>query len=109
MNLYSQNRGNITFSAPACKAMMEQYWKRNNPTSGDRLKGTFKQSDHWLAWNTGQNYVEQIRRSGIEAKMTPGERDKFNEVKLLLDQYAKDPKVQAEDKERKAFQAQLSK
>ena len=109
MNLYSQNRGNITFSAPACKAMMEQYWKRNAPATGDRMKGNYKQSDRWLAWNTGQSYVDQIKRAGIEAKMTPAERDLFNEVTLLLNQYAKDPKVQAEDKARKAFQAQLTK
>ena len=108
MNVY-QNRGNITYSAPACKAMMEQYWKRNTPASGDRLKGNYKQSDRWLAWNTGQNFVDQIHRSGIEEKMTPDDRDLFNEVKLLVDQYSKDAKVQAEDKERKAFQAQLSK
>ena len=109
MNLYGQNRGNITFSAPACKAMMEQYWKRNNPSTGDRLKNNFKQSDRWLAWNTGQNYVDQIRRSGIEAKMTPAERDLFNEVTVLLAQYAKDPKVQQEDRDRKNFQAQIRK
>lgn len=109
MNLYAQNRGNITFSAPACKAMMEQLWKRNAPASGDRLQGNFKQSDRWRAWSTGQDYVRQVRRSGIEAKMTPAERDLFNEVSLLVDQYSKDPKVQQEEKEKNAFQAQLAK
>ena len=109
MNLYAQNRGNITFSAPACKAIMEQLWKRNTPTSGDRLKGDFKQSDRWRAWNTGQDYVTQVKKAGIEAKMTPAERDLFNEVTILLDQYAKDPKVQQEEKEKNAFQAQLKK
>ncbi len=109
MNLYNQNRGNISYSAPACKAMMELMWKRATPASGDRMKGTFKQSDHWRAWTTGQDYVTQIRKAGIEEKMTPDERDKFNEVVKLVAQYAADPGVQKEDKEKKAFQAKLGK
>lgn len=109
MNLYNQNRGSISYSAPACKAMMELMWKRNKPASGDRLKGTFKQSDHWRAWTTGQDYVTQVRKAGIEPKMTPAERDAFNEVVKLLAQYAADPGVQKEDKEKKAFQSQLGK
>lgn len=107
MNLYNQNRGNISFSAPACKAMMELMWKRDTPTSGDRLKGTFKQSDHWRAWTTGQDYVNQIRKAGIEPKLTPDERDKFNEVVKLVGQYAADAGVQKEDKEKKEFQAKV--
>ena len=109
MNLYNQNRGNISYSAPACKAMMELMWKRNTPASGDRMKGTFKQSDHWRAWTTGQDYVTQIRKAGIEEKMTPDERDKFNEVVKLVAQYAADAGVQKEDKEKKEFSAKLGK
>ena len=109
MNLYVQNRGNISFSAPACKAMMEQYWKRNNPATGDRLKGNFKPSDRWLAWNTGQSYVTQIRKAGIDAKMTPGERDLFNEVTILLDQYSKDRAVQEEDRANATYRSQIGK
>ena len=109
LNVYAQNRGNITFSAPACKAIMQQLWKRNTPTSGDRIKGGFKQSDHWRAWNTGQDYVRQIRAAKIEEKMTPGERDLFNEVVILLDEYSKDAKVQQEEKERLQFQSRIRK
>lgn len=109
MNLYAQNRGNISFSAPAVKAMMEQLWKRNTPTSGDRLKGDFKQSDRWRAWHTGLDYVTQIRRSGIDKKMTPGERDLFNEVTILVDEYGKDSAVQREEKEKNDFQSKIKK
>ena len=109
VNVYSQNRGNITFSAPACKAMMQQLWKRDNPTTGDRIKGGFKQSDRWRAWNTGQDYVRQIRAAKIDEKMTPAERDLFNEVVILLDEYAKDAKVQQEEKERVEFQSRIRK
>jgi len=109
MNLYNQNRGNISYSAPACKAMMELMWKRNKPTEGDRMKGTFKQSDRWRAWTTGQDYVTQVRKAGIVEKLTPDERDKFNEVVSLVAQYAADGAVQKEDKEKKAFQAKLGK
>ncbi len=109
MNLYVQNRGNITYSAPAVKAMMQQLWKRNNAATGDRLKGDFKPSDRWSAWNTGQNYVNQLRRAGIDKKMTPSERDLFNEVVILADEYGKDPAVQKEEKAKNDFQSQLTK
>ncbi len=109
VNLYSQNRGNISFSAPAVEGIMTQLWKRNTPASGDRLKNTFKQSDHWRAWNTGRDYVTQIRRSGIEQKMSPDERDAFNRVVSLVGEYEKDAGVQREEKEKNDFQSKLSK
>ena len=109
MNLYNQNRGQISYSAPACKAMMEQYWKRNTPASGDRLKGTFKASDRWMAWNTGNSYVKSIERSGIVPKMTPSERDLFNEVLVLVDRYSKDRAVQEESRENANFNSKLGK
>ena len=105
-NLY-QDMGNVRYSAPACKALMEVYWQRNNPSTGDRLAGTFKPSDRWRAWNSGQVYVSKIRQSKLEAKMTPDDRDRWNEVVTALGQYAADSAVQREDKEGKAFQAQI--
>lgn len=108
-NLYNQNRGAIAYSAPACKAMMELYWERNKPASGDRMKGDFKSSDRWRAWSVGQDYVNQIRKSGIEQKMTPDDRDKYNEVVTLVSQYGSDAAVQKEDKAKKSFEARISK
>lgn len=109
MNIYNQNKGNILYSAPACKAMMEIMWKRNNPATGDRLKGNFKASDRWTAWTTGQKYVDLVIKGGIEAKLTPAERDEFNKVKADLAGYAADAAVQKEDKEGKDFQRKLQK
>ncbi len=109
MNLYNQNIGTISYSAPACKAMMELYWKRNNRASGDRLKGNFKQSDRWRAWSTGQDYLRKIRRNGIDKKMSASDRDRFLEVEMLVDEYSKDATVQKEDKENKEFQSKLNK
>lgn len=108
-NLYNQNRGQIAFSAPACKAMMELYWDRNKPATGDRLKGNFKSSDRWRAWSIGQDYVNQIRKSGIEQQMKPDDRDKYNEVVKLVSQYSTDPAVQKEDKAKKNFEAKIGK
>ncbi len=107
MNLYNQNRGNVTYSAPACLAMCEVMWKRNNPTSGDRMKGTFKQSDRWQAWYTAQNYIDTLRRSGFEEKMTRTDRDLFQKVVGALGRYSADASVQKEEKERRDFQARL--
>ena len=109
MNIYNQNKGQILYSAPACKAMMEIMWKRNNPATGDRLKGNFKASDRWTAWTTGQKYVDLVVKGGIEAKLTPAERDEFNKVKADLAGYASDAAVQKEDKEGKDFQRKLQK
>ena len=105
-NLY-QDMGNIAYSAPACKALMDIYWQRNNPATGDRMKGSFKPSDHWRAWNTGQVFVTRVRESKLEAKMTPDDRDKWNEVVNTLSQYAADAGVQKEDKEGKDFRKQV--
>ncbi len=107
MNLYNQNIGNVTYSAPACVAMTEIMWKRNNPTSGDRMKGTFKQSDRWQAWNTAQDYVTKLRRSGFEEKMSRSDKDLFQKVVQAAARYGADAAVQKEEKERRDFQSRL--
>ncbi len=107
MNLYNQNLGNVAYSAPACLAMTEIMWKRNKPTSGDRMKGTFKQSDHWQAWFTAQNYIETLRRSGFEQKMSRSDRDLFQKVVEAHGRYNADAGVQREEKERREFNARL--
>ncbi len=103
MNLYNQNLGNVTYSAPACLAMCEVMWKRNKGEEGDRLKGTFKQSDHWQAWNTAKDYVGKLRAAGFEQKMTRAENDLFQKVVQAEARYGADPGVQNEDKARREF------
>lgn len=108
-NIYNQHRGNIAYSAPACKAMIELLWERNNASSGDRLKGDYAPSDRWLAWSLADTYVGQVEKAKLEQKMSPSERDKFNEVRALYRKYAADAAVQREDKESKAFAARIKK
>ncbi len=107
MNLYNQNIGNVTYSAPACLAMCEIMWKRNEGTSGDRMKGTFRQSDRWQAWNTAQDYVTKLRRSGFEEKMSRSDKDLFQKVVEVAGRYGADAAVQKEEKERRDFQTRL--
>ncbi len=107
MNLYNQNLGNVTYSAPACLAMTEIMWKRNAPTTGDRLKGDFKQSDRWQAWNTARDYVDKLRRSGFEEKMSRSDKDLFQKVVQAVARYGADAAVQKEEKERRDFQARV--
>lgn len=107
MNLFNQYKGKVGYSAKACLAMMEIFWKRNNPTKGDRLQKGFQNSDRWLAWDTGQQYVNLIRRSGVEAKLTPEERDEFNKVVTAVHNYGTDPAVMREDKANKEFARNL--
>ncbi len=107
MNLYNQNIGNVTYSAPACEAMTEIMWKRNTPTTGDRLKGDFKQSDRWQAWNTARDYVDKLRRSGFEEKMSRADKDLFQKVVQAAARYGADAAVQKEEKERRDFRARV--
>ncbi|MBR2144850.1 MAG: hypothetical protein IJ956_04865, partial [Akkermansia sp.] len=107
MNLFNQYKGKVQYSAKACLAIMEIFWKRNNPTQGDRLQKGFQNSDRWTAWNTGQLYVNLIRRSGVEQKLTPEERDEFNKVVSAVHNYGTDPAVMKEDKANKEFQRNL--
>ncbi len=107
MNLYNQNLGNVTYSAPACLAMTEIMWKRNTPTTGDRLKGDFKQSDRWQAWNTARDYVDKLRRSGFEEKMSRSDKDLFQKVVQAVARYGGDAAVQKEEKDRRDFQARV--
>lgn len=107
MNLFNQYKGKVGYSAKACLAIMEIFWKRNNPTQGDRLQKGFQNSDRWTAWNTGQLYVNLIRRSGVEEKLTAEERDEFNKVISTVQNYGSDPAVMKEDKANKEFQRNL--
>ncbi len=107
MNLFNQYKGKVGYSARACLAIMEIFWKRNNPVQGDRLQKGFQNSDRWTAWNTGQLYVDLIRRSGVEAKLTPEERDEFNKVVSAVHNYGTDPAVMKEDKANKEFKRNL--
>ncbi len=112
-NVYNQNRGLISFSAPACVAMMDIMWARNNPKSGDHIEGTYKPSDRWTAWSTGQAYVTWIERKddkgvNIESKLTPTERDAFRLLRVAVDKYSADGAVQAEDKAKRDFERRVS-
>ena len=107
MNLFNQYKGKVGYSAKACLAIMDIFWKRNNPAQGDRLQKGFQNSDRWTAWNTGQLYVNLIRRSGVEAKLTPEEKDEFNKVLSAVHNYGTDPAVMKEDKANKEFQRNI--
>lgn len=89
--------------------MMEILWDRNNPSTGDRMKGTFKASDRWTAWNTGQGYVAQIKKAGIVEKMSLPEKDAFREVEVAVDKYAADSVVQKENHDNSVFRSKLNK
>lgn len=108
MNIYNQNRGNIGYSAPACMAMMELMWNRNEEASGDRLKGDYKSSDRWTAWRTGQDFINQIQRSNLLGKLAPADRDKYNALVQLVGKYGADPSVQKEERSRKEFESRLN-
>ena len=107
MNLFNQYKAKVEYSAKACVAIMEIFWKRNNPMQGDRLQKGFQNSDRWTAWNTGQLYLDLLRRNGFEEKMTAEQRDEYNKVVTAVHNYGTDPAVMKEDKANKEFQRNL--
>ena len=107
MNLFNQHKAKVEYSAKACVAIMEIFWKRNNPMQGDRLQKGFQNSDRWTAWNTGQLYLDLLRRNGFEEKMTPEQRDEYNKVVSAVHNYGTDPAVMKEDKANKEFKRNL--
>jgi hypothetical protein len=108
MNLFNQHKGKVKYSAQACLAIMDILWKRNTPVQGDRLQKGFQNSDRWTAWNTGYLYVQQIKKSGVEAKLTPEDRDEFNKVVSAVHNYGTDAAVMKEDKAHKELQRNIN-
>ncbi len=97
MSVYHQQLGNVRWSAPACLAMAELMWRRNLPAEGKVEEGRFRHSDRWTAWNLTHNYVEMLRRSGLEERLSPADRELFLRVEQQRDLYAADAAVQAEE------------
>ncbi len=108
MNLSIQGRSRVSYSAPATVAQMGILWKRNNPSSGDRMKGNYKPSDRWVAWKAGQDYVSWVEKTGIESKMTPADRDKYREVARITGEYGSESSVQNEDRATKEFERSIN-
>jgi len=107
MNLYNQNRNELSYSIPASSAIMEVLWKRDTASSGDRLKKTFAPSDRWLAWSRGQEFIAWIERYDVESKMSSTQRDSYRALKVKVGRYSSDASVQREDKGKRDFERKI--
>lgn len=96
-NLLQSQTGTVSVSAPACKRLMEQLWRRNRPSSGDIMGKDYIAPDRWLAWKTGEDYVKLLEGSGFKEKMTVAETRMFDEVVSLVREYGQDSTVQGEE------------
>ncbi len=103
MNLFMKNKGQVGCASKACLAIMNIFWKRNNPMKGDRLQKGFQNSDRWVAWNTGQQYVNQVRKFALDTKCTAEDKDEFNKLVSAVQNYGSDPAVMKEEKANKEF------
>lgn len=83
--------GAISSSAPAMKRTMELLFERNKPKPD-----LDKPSDKLLAYKTGANYIKQTK--SIENKMTIEERLLWREVETLVEKYAQNAEIAAENK-----------
>lgn len=108
MNLYNQNRNELSYSIPATVAIMEVLWGRNKPAAGDRLQKNFEPSDRWLSWRRGEEFIAWVERYDVESKMSSTERDIYRSLKVRVKSYGADTSVQLEEKGKLDFDRKIS-
>lgn len=100
VKVWSSYMGQVSISAPAIKRWMEICWERNLP-------GRMSDAGHWVvsdrqgAYDAGARFIEATARPGFSDKMTPDERELWNEVKQLVDTYALEPKIRTLEDQRR--------
>lgn len=95
-NLYRDNLGTVSVSAPACQKMMEMLYARNSGEYKDNGNGTFKHSDRWSAWYRGKGYCDTLK--SVYNQMEASDQMLYDKVKGLVATYEKDPTVQDENR-----------
>ena len=95
-NLYRDNLGTVSVSAPACKKMMEMLYDRNEGSYKDNGNGTFTHGDRWSAWYRGKGYCDMLK--GVYNQMENSDKILYDAVKGLVATYEKDAKVQDENR-----------
>ena len=93
-NLYRDNLGIVSVSAPACRKMMEMLYARNSGEYKDNGNGTFKHSDRWTAWYRGKSYCDMLKN--VCYRMEPSDRMLYDEVRALVARYQSDFTVSEE-------------
>ena len=102
-NLYRDNLGTVSVSAPACKKMMEMLYDRNEGFYKDNGNGTFRHGDRWTAWYRGKSYCDVLK--SIYHEMTVPDKILYDAIKELVATYEKDAKVQDEKRKEAADRA----
>lgn len=90
---FGNMRGNISFSAPACKRYMELLWER------DAAGVDGKPGDRQGAYNGGYMYIDSTRR--IYDKMSQEEKEMWNEVEELVKEYEARPGIKSSAQQKK--------
>lgn len=103
-DLYRDNLGCVSVSAPACKKMMELLWERDGGAYMNNGDGSYSHGDRWTAWKRGKMYCDMLE--SIYVQMEPSDQILYDAVKELVDAYEKDPKVQAENRRESADRAE---
>jgi hypothetical protein len=90
---FGNMRGNILYSAPACKRYMELLWER------DAAGVDGKPGDRQGAYNGGYMYIDSTRR--IYDKMSQEEKEMWNEVEELVKEYEARPGIKSSAQQKK--------
>lgn len=89
-------RGAISYSAPACKRYMELLWER------DSAGVDGKPGDKQGAYNAGYGYVDSTRR--ILEKMSPAEKELWTAVETLVKEYEASPGIKSMAQQKKELE-----
>jgi tetratricopeptide (TPR) repeat protein len=93
---FGNMRGNILYSAPACKRWMELLWER------DAAGVDGKPGDRQGAYNGGFNYIDSTRR--IYDKMTQEEKEMWNDIEDLVKEYEARPGIKSQAQQKKELE-----
>ena len=91
LKVWSAHMGNIQISAPAMLSWMKLLWDRNKPAANPADPANA--ADRQGAYNGGANFIQLTSR--FKDKMTEGDRELWQEVEKLVQQYEADPNVKS--------------
>lgn len=96
-SLVQGQTGKVSISAPACMKLMELLRRRNRPAAGEIGTNNYAPPDCWLAWRIGDDYIRQLRASGIEQTASPADKQLVAAVEACVTRIGRGADVQAEE------------
>jgi tetratricopeptide (TPR) repeat protein len=87
MNVWAAYAGYMEISIPSVRRVMELTWKRDGPAAPP------KKADRQIGYEFGWKFVESVKLGNAYKMMKPEERNSFEELEALVQQYEDDPAI----------------